>query len=62
MPGYTVVNLTLFSQNLVKDLNISASVYNLLDKTYYEPASQFHLQNAIEQDGRTFWLKLTYRF
>lgn len=62
VPGYTVVNLTLFSQNLVKDLDISASVYNLLDKTYYEPASQFHLQNAIEQDGRTFWLKLTYRF
>ncbi|MGO8765024.1 MAG: TonB-dependent receptor plug domain-containing protein [Limisphaerales bacterium] len=62
VPGYTVVNFTLFSQNLIKNLELSASVYNLLDKTYYEPASQLHLQNAIQQDGRTFWLKLTYRF
>jgi len=61
-PGYTVVNFTLFSQNLVKNLDISASIDNLLDKTYSEPASQFHLQNAIPQDGRSFQVKLTYRF
>ncbi|HSY09413.1 MAG TPA: TonB-dependent receptor, partial [Candidatus Dormibacteraeota bacterium] len=61
-PGYTVVNFTLFSQNLVKNLDISVGVYNLLDKTYYDPASNFHLQNVIQQDGRTFRVKLTYRF
>jgi iron complex outermembrane receptor protein len=62
IPGYTVINLTIFSQNLVKNLDLSASIYNLLDKTYAEPASQFHLQNAIQQDGRAFQVKLTYRF
>ena len=61
-PGYTVVNLTLFSQNLLKNLEASASVYNLLDTTYFDPASRLHLQNKIAQDGRTFRLKLTYRF
>ncbi|HUA67363.1 MAG TPA: TonB-dependent receptor, partial [Candidatus Saccharimonadales bacterium] len=61
-PGYAIVNFTLFSHNLVKNLDISASVYNLLDKTYYEPASDYHLQNAIQQDGRTFRVKLTYHF
>jgi len=61
-PGYAVVNLTLFSQNLVKNLEASASVYNLLDTTYFDPASRFHLQNKIAQDGRTFRLKVTYRF
>ena len=61
-PGYAVVNLTLFSQNLLKNLEASASVYNLLDTTYYDPASRLHLQNTIAQDGRTFRLKLTYRF
>jgi outer membrane receptor for ferrienterochelin and colicins len=61
-PGYPVVNLTLFSQNLVKNLEASASVYNLLDTTYFDPASRFHLQNKIAQDGRTFRLKVTYRF
>lgn len=62
VPGYAVVNFTLFSRNLVKNLEVSASIYNLLDKTYYVPASRFHLQNAIQQDGRTFRVKLTYRF
>lgn len=62
IPGYTVVNLTLFSQNLAKNLDISASIYDLLNQTYSEPASQFHLQNAIQQDGRNFRVKLTYRF
>jgi outer membrane receptor for ferrienterochelin and colicins len=61
-PGYAVVNFTLFSQNLIKNLDVSASIYNLLDKTYYQPASNFHFQNAIQQDGRTFRVKLTYRF
>jgi outer membrane receptor for ferrienterochelin and colicin len=62
VPGYAVVNLTLFSQNIIKNLDVSASVYNLFNKTYYDPSSRFHLQNAIQQDGRTFRIKLTYRF
>jgi iron complex outermembrane receptor protein len=61
-PDFATVNLTLFSQNLVKNLEVSASVYNLLGNTYFNPSSQFHLQNAIQQNGRTFRLKVTYRF
>jgi outer membrane cobalamin receptor len=61
-PGYTVVNLTLYGRNLVKNLEFSASIYNLLDTTYFDPASRFHLQNEIRQDGRSFRLKLTYLF
>jgi len=61
-PGYAVVNFTLLSRNLVPNLEVSASVYNLLDTTYFDPASRFHLQNKIAQDGRTFRLKVTYRF
>jgi iron complex outermembrane receptor protein len=60
--GYGVVNLTLFSQNLVKGLDLSASVYNLLDRRYDDPSTPFHVQNSIEQNGRTFRVKLTYRF
>jgi iron complex outermembrane receptor protein len=61
-PGYAIVNFTLYSQNLIKNLDVSASIYNLLGKTYYDPASNFHLQDAIQQDGRTFRVKLTYHF
>jgi iron complex outermembrane receptor protein len=60
--GFGVVNLTLFSHNLVKNLEFSASVYNLLDCKYTDPASRFHLQDNIERDGRSFRLKLTCRF
>jgi iron complex outermembrane receptor protein len=60
--GFGVINLTLFTQKLIKNLEFSASVYNLLDRHYVDPASQFHVQDVIEQDGRTFRVKLTYRF
>ncbi len=60
--GYGIVNLTLFTQELIKNLEFSASIYNLLDKKYYDPATRFHLQDLIEQEGRNFRLKLTYRF
>jgi iron complex outermembrane receptor protein len=61
-PAYGTVNLTLFSQNLVKGLDLSASVYNLFDKHYSDPSTPFHEQPLIEQDGRSFRVKLTYRF
>ena len=60
--GFGIFNLTLFSQNLVKNLEFSASVYNLFDCHYDDPATRFHLQDTLERDGRTFRLKLTYRF
>lgn len=62
-PGFTVVNLTIFSHDLfIKNLELSASVYNLLNTKYYEPASNFHLEPYIPQDGINFRLKATYRF
>ena len=60
--GFAVVNFTLFSHNLLKGLDVSGSIYNLLDCYYVDPASQFHVQNVIPQDGRTFSLNLTYHF
>jgi outer membrane receptor for ferrienterochelin and colicins len=60
--AYGIVNLTLFSQNLVKNLQMSASIYNLFDRHYSDPATRFHQQDVIRQDGRTFRLKVTYSF
>jgi len=59
--GFGIVNLTLLSRKVVKNLEFSASVYNLLDRRYADPVSR-HVQDIIEQDGRSFRLKLTYRF
>lgn len=62
--AYSVVNFTLFSQNIVKNLDVSASIYNLFDQQYSEPATPLHynLESQIPQNGRTFGVKLTYRF
>jgi outer membrane receptor for ferrienterochelin and colicins len=62
-PGFTVVNFTLFSQNLfIKNLELSASVYNLLNTKFYEPSANAEPEPSIQQNGINFRLKLTYRF
>ena len=60
--AFFVTNLTLFSQNIVKGLDVSASVYNLFNEKYVDPGSGEHLQDVIEQDGRVFRFKVTYKF
>ncbi len=59
---YWVANATLFSQKIVKGLDVSASVYNLFNQHYRDPVSADFIQNSIAQDGRQLRLKLTYRF
>ena len=60
--AFFITNLTLFSQNLLKGLEISASVYNLFNRKYSDPGGAEHLQDLLKQDGQTFRLKLTYLF
>ncbi len=57
-----LVNATLLSRELRPGLEISASIYNLLDDHYRVPGGSEHKQDRLEQDGRTFRLKLSYRF
>jgi iron complex outermembrane receptor protein len=57
-----VMNLTLFTYRWVNGLEVSASIYNLLDRRYSDPAGSELAQRLIEQDGRTFRIKLTYAF
>lgn len=60
--AFGIVNFTLFSHNLVKGLEISASIYNLLDKKYGDPSTPALQQDIVPADGRTFRVKLTYKF
>ena len=61
---FVVVNITLFGRELAKELDASVSVYNVFDKKYVDPVAgpPDHAQDVIEQDGRTYRVKLTYRF
>jgi outer membrane receptor for ferrienterochelin and colicins len=60
--GFFVANLTLYTQEFAKRLQLSASVYNLFGKRYADPGSEEHRQQAIPQDGRNFRIKVVYRF
>ena len=60
--GYAVANATLLARKLPWGLELSASVYNLFDKPYADPAGGEHAQDAIPQDGRNYRVKATCRF
>lgn len=70
---YAVANVTLFSRELVRGLEFSASLYNLFDQHYQHPvgagltytgpvSADTIALDTVEQDGRSFRVKLTYRF
>ena len=60
--SFFVTNLTLFSRNLLKNLELSVTLHNLFNCRYGDPGGTEHIQDIIQQDGRTFRVKLTYRF
>jgi outer membrane receptor for ferrienterochelin and colicins len=60
--GFAVFNGTLLARNLGQHLDLSASLYNILDKKYFDPGRPEDVEDAIQQDGRSFRLKLTVRF
>jgi iron complex outermembrane receptor protein len=60
--AYVVPNVTLFSRNLRKGWEFSASLYNVFNHKYADPAGNGLAESAIFQDGRNFRIKVGYRF
>jgi outer membrane receptor for ferrienterochelin and colicins len=60
--AFAVFNATVLSRNLGKGFDVSASIYNLFDKRYADPGAEEHRQESIQQDGRSFRVKISYRF
>lgn len=59
---YLVANFTLLSRELVKGVELSASVYNVFDQRYAITGFDEHTQRTLPQDGRSFRVKLTCKF
>lgn len=60
--GYGVVHLKLTADGWGwPGLLVNVAVYNVLDQSYRDPVAAIHRQDAIEQDGRSFWVKALYR-
>ncbi|HEY2820834.1 MAG TPA: TonB-dependent receptor [Candidatus Acidoferrum sp.] len=60
--GFGIFNATLLGHTLSKHLDVSASIYNLLDKKYFNPGPPEDMEDALQQDGRTFRIKLINHF
>jgi outer membrane receptor for ferrienterochelin and colicins len=60
--AYVVPNVTLFSRNLRKGWEFSASLYNVFNHKYDDPAGNGLAENVLFQDGRNFRIKVGYRF
>jgi outer membrane receptor for ferrienterochelin and colicin len=68
--GFGLLNLTVLGQPFGKHIELSASIYNLLDKRYADSASEEHYDsgtparylNAIGQDGRTWRIQASTSF
>ena len=60
--GSVITNLTLTYENAAKRMEIQMGVYNLFDVEYGHPGFGEHVQDIIDQDGRTFGVRLTQRF
>ena len=60
--GYVLPNITLFSRNVLKGWEFSASLYNLFNHKYSDPAGNGLAEHVIFQDGRNFRIKVGYRF
>ncbi len=59
--GYTVVNSSLTLLNPIKNMEIRAGIYNLLDKQYTYPAPANTISGDYPAAGRVLMLDLSYR-
>ncbi|MFN7956281.1 MAG: TonB-dependent receptor [bacterium] len=54
------IDVTLTSRRWLGGLAVAATVRNVLDQHYADPVTDELRQDRIPQDGRTFWLNLSY--
>jgi iron complex outermembrane receptor protein len=58
--GFFLADIAFLKRNLFPNLDLSIGVYNLFNKRYGDPGGEEHLQEIIQQDGRTFRIRLSY--
>jgi iron complex outermembrane receptor protein len=59
VPSAFTSNLTFSGRELAGGVQLAASVFNLFDTVYADPASEEHRQDSIAQNGRSVRVTLT---
>lgn len=57
-----LINATLLARQLKGGFDLALSVYNIFDESYSVPVGEEILGGSVQQDGRTFRVKVTKRF
>jgi len=60
--AYVVPNVTLFARDISKRWEFSASLYNAFNQKYADPSGNGLVENTIVQDGRSFRIKVGFKF
>jgi iron complex outermembrane receptor protein len=55
-----LLNTTLLAKNILPNVSLSLSGYNLLNQKYKDPVGLEFRQSGIEQDGTSFFFKLIF--
>ena len=61
-PAFWLANANLVQAHLGRDTELSIGVYNLFGKRYADPGAGEHLQDTIEQDGRSVRVRIGHAF
>jgi len=62
LDGYWLSHLTLLANKWVTGMEVSLGLRNLFNQHYQHPGADLNWQTRLDQDGRSAWLKLDYRF
>ena len=57
-----LVNFTFIAKTPLQGFEVDFGVKNALDEDYGDPGGVEHLQDTIQQNGRTYWLGGRYQF
>jgi iron complex outermembrane receptor protein len=57
---FMILNVSLLGRRIGRRVDLSANLYNVLDKKYYDPPSTGLSELKVQQDGRTFRVKMTW--
>lgn len=60
--GYQLVDVTVIGKNFYKTLELRATVHNLFDKEYVDPAPMGKLENDFPREGISYMLEAQYKF
>jgi len=62
LEGHALVNFSFSGRQVMRKLDLGATIYNLFDKEYFDPSPSLGVPGDYPQPGRSVFVYATYRF